>query len=78
VESELFLLRKNRRKDKALAELAVAVERSDVCKEDILELLDQFCRRYFVAQPLVVSIGLNLHELFEEDVLPELGLEFRF
>jgi hypothetical protein len=71
VEGELFLLKRNRRKEKALVELAAAVERSDLCEEDILKHLYLLQRKGVADQPLVVAIGLNLYELFEENLLPE-------
>jgi hypothetical protein len=71
VENGLFLLRKNRRWENALARVAVAMECSDLSEDDVLEYLYWLRRRAIPEQPLVVAIGLNLDELFEENLLPD-------
>jgi len=71
VEAELFLLRKNRQKDNMLGQLAVAREHKIVSQADILGLVASMEQYFEKVEPLLIAFGLNVYELFEENLLPD-------
>ena len=71
IDSELFLLRKSRRKQHILGQLFAALERNDISRDELFELLDLSEESFAPNEPLVIAFGLNIREMFDEDLLPD-------
>lgn len=72
VAKELARLARNRKEGRVLGELSVALEENTLSETHVMELLRNLEFERTREEPLVITLGLAIDTLFEEQLLPEL------
>lgn len=71
VEEEIRRLTRDQRKDRVLGNLAAALEKGVVSRQELARLLDEVDRKRILDQPIVVAFGLVIKEVLQSGRLSE-------